>query len=90
MFYGNLIALVQKHLKRLLGFSGIAHAGYAMIGFRAPRNGIHRGAVLPRQLHLHGARLLRGDLPASRPTAATCLDGLAGLHRPLPRCWPGR
>ncbi len=33
MFYGNLIALVQKDLKRLLGFSGIAHAGYALIGF---------------------------------------------------------
>lgn len=33
MFYGNLIALAQKDLKRLLGFSGIAHAGYAMIGF---------------------------------------------------------
>ena len=35
MFYGNLIALVQKDLKRLLGFSGIAHAGYALIGFVA-------------------------------------------------------
>jgi len=35
MFYGNLIALVQKDFKRLLGFSGIAHAGYAMIGFVA-------------------------------------------------------
>ncbi len=35
MFYGNLIALMQKDLKRLLGFSGIAHAGYALIGFVA-------------------------------------------------------
>lgn len=35
MFYGNLVALLQKDLKRLLGFSGIAHAGYAMIGFVA-------------------------------------------------------
>ena len=35
MFYGNLIALVQKDFKRLLGFSGIAHAGYALIGFVA-------------------------------------------------------
>ena len=32
MFYGNLVALMQKDLKRLLGFSGIAHAGYALIG----------------------------------------------------------
>lgn len=35
MFYGNLIALVQKDIKRLLGFSAIAHAGYAMVGLVA-------------------------------------------------------
>jgi len=35
MFYGNLIALAQKDFKRLLGFSGIAHAGYALLGFVA-------------------------------------------------------
>ena len=34
-FYGNLIALIQKDFKRLLGFSGIAHAGCALIGFVA-------------------------------------------------------
>lgn len=33
MFYGNLIALQQTDMKRLLGFSGIAHAGYAVVGF---------------------------------------------------------
>lgn len=32
MFYGNLVALVQKDIKRMLGFSGIAHAGYVLIG----------------------------------------------------------
>jgi NADH-quinone oxidoreductase subunit N len=35
MFYGNLIALMQKDFKRLLGFSGIAHAGYALVGLVA-------------------------------------------------------
>jgi len=35
MLYGNLIALMQKDFKRLLGFSGIAHAGYALVGFVA-------------------------------------------------------
>lgn len=33
MCYGNLAALVQRDFKRLLGFSAIAHAGYALIGF---------------------------------------------------------
>ena len=32
MFYGNLIALVQTDVKRMLGFSGIAHAGYVLLG----------------------------------------------------------
>jgi NADH-quinone oxidoreductase subunit N len=32
MFYGNLSALVQKDIKRLLGFSGIAHAGFILVG----------------------------------------------------------
>jgi NADH-quinone oxidoreductase subunit N len=35
MFYGNLAALVQTDLKRLLGFSGIAHAGYTVVGLVA-------------------------------------------------------
>lgn len=32
MFLGNLIALVQKDLKRMLAFSGIAHMGYLFAG----------------------------------------------------------
>lgn len=35
MLYGNLIAMAQRDFKRMLGFSGIAHAGYAMLGFVA-------------------------------------------------------
>jgi NADH-quinone oxidoreductase subunit N len=35
MTVGNLLALPQKNLKRLLAYSSIAHAGYAMIGLVA-------------------------------------------------------
>jgi NADH-quinone oxidoreductase subunit N len=35
MTIGNLIALAQKNIKRLLAYSSIAHAGYAMIGLVA-------------------------------------------------------
>ncbi len=41
MTYGNLAALVQKDLKRILGYSAIAHAGYLMVGVVA---GTTRGA----------------------------------------------
>lgn len=32
MTYGNLCALAQKDVKRILGFSSVAHAGYIMLG----------------------------------------------------------
>jgi NADH-quinone oxidoreductase subunit N len=35
MTLGNLLALAQKNIKRLLAYSSIAHAGYAMIGLVA-------------------------------------------------------
>jgi NADH-quinone oxidoreductase subunit N len=33
MLYGNVVALMQSDIKRLLAYSSIAHAGYIMIGF---------------------------------------------------------
>jgi NADH-quinone oxidoreductase subunit N len=35
ILYGNLCALPQRNLKRLLGYSGIAHAGYLLLGVAA-------------------------------------------------------
>ncbi len=32
MFYGNLSALVQTDIKRMLGYSGISHAGFILFG----------------------------------------------------------
>lgn len=32
MFFGNLSALVQKDLKRMLGYSGVSHAGFILFG----------------------------------------------------------
>jgi NADH-quinone oxidoreductase subunit N len=35
MFIGNLAALVQSNVKRMLAYSSIAHAGYIMVAFAA-------------------------------------------------------
>ncbi len=35
MTFGNLAALVQRDVKRLLGYSSIAHAGYVLVGIAA-------------------------------------------------------
>ncbi len=45
LFYGNLGALVQKDMKRLLGFSSIGHAGYLLMAL-ASRNGFAGSALL--------------------------------------------
>ncbi len=39
MTLGNLMALAQKELKRLLAYSAVSHAGYIMLGLLAPDNG---------------------------------------------------
>jgi len=45
ILYGNLCALPQRNLKRLLGYSSIAHAGYLLLGVSA-LNGAGQSAVL--------------------------------------------
>jgi NADH-quinone oxidoreductase subunit N len=35
MIFGNVIALVQSNVKRMLAYSSIAHAGYALVGLAA-------------------------------------------------------
>ncbi|HHD11133.1 MAG TPA: NADH-quinone oxidoreductase subunit N, partial [Deltaproteobacteria bacterium] len=32
MFYGNIVAIVQTNIKRMLAYSSIGHAGYALLG----------------------------------------------------------
>ncbi len=39
MIYGNIVAVVQSNLKRLLAYSSIAHAGYLLLAFTALQNG---------------------------------------------------
>lgn len=35
MIFGNVVALVQKNVQRMLAYSTIAHAGYFLVGFTA-------------------------------------------------------
>ncbi|HUI28578.1 MAG TPA: NADH-quinone oxidoreductase subunit N [Candidatus Acidoferrales bacterium] len=45
MVLGNIVALVQQNIKRMLAYSSIAHAGYALVGI-ASANEIGRTGVL--------------------------------------------
>jgi len=83
ILYGNLCALPQRSLKRLLGYSSIAHAGYMMLGVAA-LNSAGAAAVL---YYLVGYLFTLGA--AFIVICLVCRDSddigvLAGLHQRSP------
>jgi NADH-quinone oxidoreductase subunit N len=46
MTAGNVVALVQNNIKRMLAYSAIAHAGYVIVGMAAGRGHDAGGAIL--------------------------------------------
>jgi NADH-quinone oxidoreductase subunit N len=46
MTVGNVVALVQENIKRMLAYSAIAHAGYVIIGMAAASSPQAGGAIL--------------------------------------------
>jgi NADH-quinone oxidoreductase subunit N len=85
MIYGNLIALLQKDFKRMLGFSGIAHAGYALLGFVALSELGYSAAIY----YIVGYFLMVLACfvvicKVSRDGTNVAIEELAGLHRRSP------
>jgi len=85
MCYGNLIALVQKDFKRLLGFSGIAHAGYAVVGFTAMSTAGYTAALY----YIVGYMLMVTACfvvicKVSKDGTNVEIEELSGLHRRSP------
>jgi len=85
MTIGNLVALVQKDLKRLLAYSGIAHAGYLMIGLVALSKDGYASVIFYSLVYLFmnlGAFYV--ILVLSRQGENLSVDHLAGLSRRSP------
>ncbi len=85
MIYGNLIALLQKDFKRMLGYSGIAHAGYALMGFVALSELGYSAALY----YIVGYFLMVLACfvvicKVSRDGSNVAIEELAGLHRRAP------
>ena len=84
---GNVVALVQTNLKRLLAYSSIAHAGYMLLPFTS--NGQDAGASIVFYLIVYTAMNLGAfgvlAVLSARGSACGTLDDLAGLgsRRPL-------
>lgn len=85
MTIGNLLALGQKNIKRLLAYSSIAHAGYALVGVVAYSElgfnsvAFYLGAYLLTNLAAFGAIAVVGRIVQSDEIAA-----YAGLSRRSP------
>jgi NADH-quinone oxidoreductase subunit N len=61
MFVGNLLALLQTDLRRMLGFSSVSHAGYMLVGFVAgvrTTNGVNGFEAVLFYLAVYGAMTL--------------------------------
>lgn len=86
MFVGNLGALVQTNMKRMLAYSSIAHAGYILIAFAA-HSKLGIAAVLfylvAYALMKLGAFSLVSHISAGE--ANQSIDDYAGLHSRQPR-----
>ena len=85
MFYGNLVAIMQRDLKRLLAFSGIAHAGYALVGLTALDSAGYAAALyyIIGYLFMILACFVV-VCQVSRDGRNVALEELAGLHRRSP------
>ncbi|MFO7557161.1 MAG: NADH-quinone oxidoreductase subunit N [Desulfobacterales bacterium] len=85
MTVGNLAAVVQKDLKRLLAYSSIAHAGYVLIGILSMNPAGYSGTVF------YALSLLMMKFTCFLAVVKVADDGrnldiehLAGLHRRSP------
>jgi len=85
MFYGNLVALVQTDFKRMLGFSGIAHAGYILLGIVTLRQSGYVMALFYVTGYL--VMTVTGFMVAckvSRSGENVSIADLSGLHKRSP------
>ena len=85
MTVGNLAAIVQKDLKRLLAYSAVAHAGYVLIGILSMNSAGYASVVF------YAVTLLIMKFTAFLVVVKVADDGrnleisqLAGLHRRSP------
>jgi NADH-quinone oxidoreductase subunit N len=85
MTLGNLLALAQKNIKRLLAYSSIAHAGYALIGLATLNpNGLAAAAYYLLAYALSNLAAFALVVLVSGAAGSDDLTAFAGLSRRSP------
>lgn len=85
IIYGNLCAIPQKNIKRLLGYSSIANAGYLLMGIAALNPSGVEGVLM--YLAAYTFALLGAFSAISfifKPDQAEDISAIAGLYRRSP------
>jgi len=85
MTLGNLTAIVQNNLKRLLAYSSVAHAGYALMGLSAASAAGAQSVMIYMLVYLVmnlGAFLV--VIVVAQATGSESIDDYKGLARRHP------
>ena len=83
MFFGNLMALRQTQIKRMLAYSSLSHIGYILIGLGiALSNGNPAGAQ-GAAFHLFNHMIMKGLAFLAVGALMYALLDKNGIHRPL-------
>ena len=95
MFVGNLVALQQTQVVRLLAYSGIAQAGYILLTFAlvtddqaVERHRVPGGGGLHPDLRHHEDRRVRGDRGGEPAPSHACASTTSADWRRPRRSWP--
>jgi NADH-quinone oxidoreductase subunit N len=85
MTFGNLVGLVQKDIKRLLAYSGIAHAGYLLLGILALSRDGHSAVMFYITVYLFmNLAAFYAVILISKKGENVVLDDLVGLSKRAP------
>ncbi|MGB8211957.1 MAG: proton-conducting transporter membrane subunit [Anaerolineales bacterium] len=83
MLVGNLMALRQKQVKRLLAYSSLAHIGYMLVGFGIAFYTSQPDGAQGSLFHLLTHGMMKGLAFLSAGALLYCLHIAAGDHSPL-------
>ena len=98
MTIGNLVAIAQRNIKRMFGYSTIAHAGYILVGVAAVATVSGDSATFgPSSVLFYLAAYTGGELDGrSSPSCASATASTVTKSRTTPECcgaprsWPSR
>jgi len=85
MTLGNVVALTQQNIKRMLAYSSIGHAGYLLLGVAAASDaGVSSVMFYLLVYTVTNVAAFTVVILASRAIPDDRIDGYAGLHRRAP------